>query len=245
MSEYDPSTYGDEIAEFYDDWYSGLDAEAAVQCLTELAGSGPVLELGIGTGRVALPLRRRGLEVQGIDASKAMVGKLRAKPDGDGIPVTIGDFADLEVEGDFSLIFAAFNTIFCLLTQEDQLRCFQNVAAKLKERGRFVIEVFVPDLSRFERNQRIGLEGFEPNGVRIEASTHDPLNQRVETRHVFLTEDGARFYPLQIRYAYPSELDLMARLAGLELKERWGGWQREPFTASTVSHVSVYGSLHP
>ena len=138
MSGYDEATYGDAIAEMYDRWYTSLDAEGAVQFLAEVAGPGPVLELGIGTGRVALPLVRRGIEVHGIEASEAMVAKLRAKPDGDGIPVTIGDFADVAVEGEYPLVYIPFNTLFCLLTQDDQLRCFQNVArvlAVLHDRG--------------------------------------------------------------------------------------------------------------
>jgi SAM-dependent methyltransferase len=155
MSGYDEATYGDAIAEIYDAWYASLDAEAAVALLAELAGPGPALELGIGSGRVALPLVRRGIEVHGIEASEAMVAKLRAKPDGDGIPVTIGDFADVPMEGEYSLVYIPFNTLFCLLTQEDQLRCFQNVAAVLAADGVFVVEAFVPDLSRFDREQRL------------------------------------------------------------------------------------------
>lgn len=240
MCGYNPSTYGDHIAEVYDEWYTALDAEGAVALLAELAGPGPLLELGIGTGRIALPLVRRGVEVHGIDASEAMVGKLRAKPDGDRIPVAIGDLADVDIDGEFSLVCIPFNTIFCLLSQDDQLRCFRNVAAKLTKDGVFVVDAFVPDLSRFERNQRVGLEELEDDRVRIEASKHDPVNQRVESRHIVLTEQGARFYPLKIRYAWPSELDLMARLAGLRLRERWGGWRRQPFDASSVTHVSVY-----
>ena len=240
MSGYDPSTYGDAIAEIYDRWYTSLDAEGAVTLLAELAGPGPVLELGIGTGRVALPLVRRGIEVHGIDASEAMVAKLRAKPDGDGIRVTIGDFADVAIEGEFSLVCIPFNTLFCLLTQEDQLRCFQNVAGVLAADGVFVVEAFVPDLSRFDREQRLSLEGYEPDGLRIEASKHDRMNQRVESRHVVIKEAGIKFYPLQIRYAYPSELDLMARIAGLRLRQRWGGWRREPFTSASLTHVSLY-----
>jgi SAM-dependent methyltransferase len=178
--------------------------------------------------------------VHGIEASEAMVAKLRAKPDGDGIPVTVGDFADVAVEGEFSLVYIPFNTLFCLLTQEDQLRCFQNVAGVLAADGVFVVEAFVPDLSRFDRDQRLALEGYEPDGLRIEASKHDRMNQRVESRHVVISEHGIKFYPLQIRYAYPSELDLMARVAELRLRQRWGGWRREPFTSASMSHVSLY-----
>jgi SAM-dependent methyltransferase len=238
--EYDPSTYGDYIADVYDEWYPQLEREAVVDLLAEFGGSGPVLELGIGTGRIAVPLQERGVEVHGIDASEAMVAKLRAKPGGDRIRVTLGDFADVAVEGSYPLIFIPFNTIFALTTQEDQLRCFRNVAKKLDDGGLFVFDAFVPDLSRFDRRQRIGMESHEPDALRLEASVHDPVNQVVNSRHVMLSEKAVRFFPLKIRYAWPSELDLMARLAGLQLRDRFGGWRRQPFTADSTSHVSVY-----
>jgi SAM-dependent methyltransferase len=243
MQEHDAATYGEHIAEVYDELYLGYvraGTDAAVECLATLAGKGPVLELGIGTGRVALPLAARGLEVHGIDASPAMVAKLRAKPGGDRIPVTMGDFADVGVSGKYSLIFVVYNTIFGLLTQEDQIRCLRNVAAHLAGDGCFVVEAFVPDLQRFDRNQRFAVEGIEQNRVRIEASQHDPVNQRVTSRQIVLGEEGIKFYPLMIRYAWPSELDLIARLAGLRLRDRWEGWCHEPFTASSAFHVSVY-----
>ncbi|HXV77054.1 MAG TPA: class I SAM-dependent methyltransferase [Candidatus Polarisedimenticolaceae bacterium] len=241
MDDYDPSTYGNSIAEVYDRWYASLGPDAAVACLRELAGgAGPVLELGIGTGRIALPLSRAGVEVHGIDSSAAMVAKLRSKPGGDRLRVTLGDFADVAVGGRYPLIFVAFNTLFALTSQEDQLRCFRNVAGRLDPRGRFVLDAFVPDLARFERNQRIGLEAHDPDAVRIEASLHDPVRQTVTSRHVVLTEHGAKFYPLEVRYAWPSELDLMARLAGLRLVHRWGDWNRLPFDSRSTQHVSVY-----
>ena len=243
MQDYDASTYGENIAEVYDEWYAKYaraSTDSVVEFLAALAGKGPVLELAIGTGRVALPLAARGLEVHGIDASPAMVAKLRAKPGGDRIPVTIGDFADVGVAGEYSLIFVVFNTIFALLTQEDQIRCFRNVAGHLSNNGSFVVEAFVPDLQRFDRNQRFALEGIDPDQVRLEASQHDPASQSVVSRHIVVSEQGVKFYPLKIRYAWPSELDLIARLAGLQLRERWGGWRREPFNAFSASHVSVY-----
>lgn len=240
MTRYESHTYGDRMAESYDAWYSSIDAEPAVECLAQLAGDGPVLEMGIGTGRIALPLVRRGLDVHGIDASRAMVSKLRDKPDGDAVPVTIGDFADMEVDGSFSLIFIAFNTLFALLTQGDQVRCFCNAAAKLNDGGVFVIEAFVPDLGRFDRGQRISVEAIKDDAVRYEMSRHDPVRQQVESRHVVLSESGVELFPLKIRYAWPAELDLMARIAGLRLRERWGSWRREPFTAASGQHVSVY-----
>jgi SAM-dependent methyltransferase len=241
MEGYGPATYGDRIADTYDELYAEtLDTDRAVEALGELAAGGPVLELAIGTGRLALPLAERGLEVHGIDVSERMVARLRAKPGGDAIPVTMGDFAEVPVEREFALIFVAFNTLFGLLTQEDQVRCFVNVAKHLAEGGVFVVEAFFPDLARFDRGQRTQVTQVDANRVMFDASRHDPVEQRIDSQHVVISEDGTRLYPVSIRYAFPSELDLMARLAGLELRERWGGWTREPFTAESGRHVSVY-----
>jgi SAM-dependent methyltransferase len=241
MEGYGPATYGDRIADTYDELYAEtLDTDRAVEALAELAEGGPVLELAIGTGRLALPLSERGLEVHGIDVSERMVARLRAKPGGDAIPVTMGDFAEVPVEREFALIFVAFNTLFGLLTQEDQVRCFVNVAKHLAEGGVFVVEAFVPDLARFDRGQRAQVTQVDANSVMFDASRHDPVEQRIDSQQVVISEDGTKLYPVSIRYAFPSELDLMARLAGLELRERWGGWTREPFTVESSRHVSVY-----
>jgi SAM-dependent methyltransferase len=241
MEGYGPATYGDRIADVYDAFFEDtLDTDRAVEALADLAGGGPVLELAIGTGRLALPLAARGLEVHGVDASERMVEKLRAKPGGDAIPVTIGDFADVPVDGEYRLIFIAFNTLFGLLTQEDQLRSFANVARHLSADGAFVVEAFFPDLARFDRDQRTQTTSVDENRVILDASRHDPVEQRVDSQRVVITEDGTKLYPVSIRYAFPSELDLMARLAGLELRERWGSWKREPFTGESGRHVSVY-----
>jgi SAM-dependent methyltransferase len=239
VTDYDAATYGDRVAEVYDEWFAvPSDTEDTVGFLSDLAGPGPVLELGIGTGRVALPLVQRGHEVHGVDASEAMVEKLRAKSG--EIPVTIGDFAELDVEGEFSLVCVVFNTFFALLSQEDQVRCFSNVARRLREGGVFVIEAFVPDMTRWDRDQRMEAHHVEEDSVVLGVSTHDAVEQRVASNHLVVTEVGVKMYPVRLRYAWPSELDLMARLAGLRLRERWGGWRREPFTASSVKHVSVY-----
>jgi SAM-dependent methyltransferase len=241
MEGYGPATYGDRIADVYDAFYEEiLDTDRAVETLADLAAGGPVLELAIGTGRLALPLAERGLEVHGVDASNKMVEKLRAKPGGDAIPVTIGDFADVPVDGTYRLIFIAFNTLFALLTQEDQLSCFANAAAHLTDDGVFVIEVFFPDLARFDRDQRTQVTWVDTGRVMLDASRHSPVEQRVDSQHVVITEEGTKLYPVFIRYAFPSELDLMARLAGLELRQRWGSWRRDPFTAASGRHVSVY-----
>jgi hypothetical protein len=242
MPEYDASTYGENIAEVYDEWYGSmdLDTDAAVEFLAGEAGKGPILELAIGTGRIALPLAARGIEVHGIDVSLAMLAKLGEKPGGDRIPVTVGDFADVDVTGEYSLIYIVFNSLFALLTQEDQIKCFRNVTEHLTQEGFFVVEAFVPDLQRFDRNQRLSVQTIEQDDLRLEASQHDPVNQSVESRHVVVSEQGIKTYPLKIRYAWPSELDLMARLAGMRLRDRWGGWRREPFNASSGIHVTVY-----
>lgn len=241
MSAYEPSTYGDRIADVYDDLYGLMfDVGPMASTLAELARGGRALELGIGTGRVALPLAAKGVDVRGVDASQAMVDKLRAKPDGDRIPVTIGDMADVPVEGTFSLVFVVFNTFFGLLTQEAQVRCFKNVGAHLAPDGVFVLEAFVPDMPRFVRGQNTQTDRVDLDSVWLDLSRHDPVAQRVTSQHVFITEKGIRMYPVQLRYAWPSEMDLMAQLAGLRLRHRWGGWQRELFTAQSGHHVSVY-----
>jgi SAM-dependent methyltransferase len=239
VTDYDAATYGDRIAEVYDGWFAvPSDTEDTVGFLSDLAGTGPVLELGIGTGRVALPLAQEGHEVHGVDASEAMVEKLRAKTG--NIPVTIGDFAELDVAGEFSLVYVVFNTFFALHSQEDQIRCFSNVARRLRRGGTFVIEAFVPDPGRFEQDQSFRTNQVGADHVILEAARHDPVGQRVYAQSISLSETGTKFYPVRLRYAWPSELDLMARLAGLRLRGRWGGWHREPFTASSVRHVSVY-----
>ena len=242
MPEYTESTYGDRSAPIYDQWHPEAPAEM-ITALKDLAGAGPVLELGIGTGRVALRLAEQGLEVHGIDASEAMVARLRAKAGGDRIPVTLGNLAEVEADGNYTLIFVVFNTLFCLLSQEDQVRCFANVAKRLRSSGLFLIEAFIPDLTRFTRGQNAITTKVGADEVRLDVSIHDPLNQRTTSQHVVITEAGTRLYPVQVRYAWPSELDLMARLAGMRLRERWSNWRREPLTAESTGHVSVYELL--
>ena len=241
MSEYDVSTYGDTVADVYDDRHQDReDLAPVVALLAELAGDGKALELGIGTGRVALPLAERGIEVHGIDASEAMVAKLRAKPGGETIPVTMGSFADLGMTESYALVFVVFNTLFGLLTQDDQVRCFSNVAQRLDRDGVFLIEAFVPDLGRFDRGQRVDVVSVDTDKVDVTMTRHDAVAQRVVTQHVVLSEEGTRLYPVQVRYAWPSELDLMARLAGLRLSDRWSDWRRSAFAGTSVSHISVY-----
>jgi hypothetical protein len=178
--------------------------------------------------------------VHGIDASEAMVAKLRAKPGGGDIPVTIGDFADVGVGGRYRVIAIVFNTLWALLTQEGQVRCLRNVADHLAEDGTFVTEMYVPDPARFDRGQRMNVRNIESNQVVIEVSQHDPQNQRVSVQLIALQDGGGMaMFPVELRYIWPAELDLMAELAGLRLRERWGGWTREPF-GSTDWCVSVF-----
>lgn len=240
MKDYSAATYGDRIAGVYDEFYRPANVAGRVDVLAELAAGGRALELGVGTGTYALPLAARGLEVHGIEASRAMVARLRAKEGGDSLPVTSGDFADVAVKGTFSLVFVINNTFQMLTTQEEQIRCFQNVASHLDESGVFLVHAFVPDVSRYDENQHLRASLPDLASVRLDVSVHDAVNQRIDFRHVHLTEDGIKMYPGRLRYVWPAELDLMARLAGLRLRARWGNWQRAPFTAQSGSHMSVY-----
>ena len=237
---YDAASYGDRVADVYDQLFHPPDTDAAVACLAELVGSGRALELAIGTGRLALPLAAQGVEVSGIDASEAMVAKLRAKPGGEDIPVAIGDFGNVDVDGRFSLIFVAYSTFFVLLDPGAQTRCFERVAAHLEPGGRFVVEGFVPDPGRFERDQNVEVRQIALDFAVLSVSRHDASTQRVDSLLVRVSDDGVRTWPVRLRYSYPSELDRMAELAGLRLEHRWGGYGREPFTGDSVKHVSVY-----
>ncbi len=243
MDDYEPiMSFNDDSADIYDQSDHREDTLATVAFLEQLAGGGPALELAIGTGRVALPLAARGIHVDGIDFSPPMVAKLRAKPGGDQIAVTMGDFADVPVDGVYRLIYVVFNTLFNLLTQDDQVRCFENVAAHLTDDGVFVVEAFTPTfLTRLRNDQYVDAETIAVNEVWLDVGRHDPVAQLLEESHVVLSSAGVRVYPIVTRYAWPSELDLMARIAGLRLKDRWGGWNREPFTSTSSMHVSVYG----
>lgn len=239
MNEYIASTYGDHLADVYDQWF-GLVEDAAIDRLAELSQGGRALELGIGTGRIALPLAARGIEVHGIDASDAMVSKLRARRGGESINVTMGNFADVQVEGTFLLVFIVFNTFFGLLTQEEQVRCFHNVAAHLADGGTFVVEAFVPDMKRFTAGQELRTYAVTTEQVSLQASQHDPVLQRLKSQFIVLRNDQVKLYPVEIRYCWPSELDLMAQLAGLRLRHRWGAWTRAEFNAASEKHISVY-----
>jgi SAM-dependent methyltransferase len=242
--DYTAATYGDRIAGIYDDRYLDAfdrDTADAVAFLRDLAGEGPALELGIGTGRVALPLAHAGVDVHGIDASEAMVAKLREKPKGDAIPVTIGDFAAFELDERFPLIYVVFNTFFAILTQAEQVEGFAAIARHLAPDGVFAMQAFVPDQSRFDaHHQRTAAISMGVDHVALEVSVHDAASQRTEGQYVVLRDGRIEMYPVQIRYAYVSELDLMARLAGLRLRERWADWHRTPFGSNATNHISVW-----
>jgi SAM-dependent methyltransferase len=242
--DYTEATYGDRIAEIYDDQYVAslsADTTIAVSFLKELARDGPALELGIGTGRVAIPLAEAGVQVHGIDSSEAMLTKLKAKPGADQIQVTRGSFAEFSLQTRFQLVYVVFNTFFGLLTQEEQVSCFHSVARHLAPDGAFAMQAFVPDVTRFDaHNQRVAAESVGVDEVTLETSIHDPFAQRTVSSHVVIRDGSVRVYPVRIRYAYVSELDLMARLAGLRLRERWAGWDRVPYPSPSWTHVSVW-----
>ncbi|WP_433634723.1 class I SAM-dependent DNA methyltransferase [Nocardia sp. CA-120079] len=239
----DPDDYFRErIAARYDessaDRFEPGVVNAAVEVLAGLAGSGPALELGIGTGRIALPLAARGVAVHGIDLSRAMVARLRGKPGGDAIGVTIGDFATTRMDGTFSVAYLVYNTIMNLTTQEAQVACFRNVAEHLERGGCFVIEVMVPELRRLPAGQHVVPSEASP--TRWAFDTYDVATQSMSSNYVEVINGRGEYRSIPFRYVWPAELDLMAQLAGLRLRERWGGWAREPFTSESSQHVSIW-----
>ncbi len=241
MKGYEPSMSFNEGVARRDLSYQRGDEQAAVAFLSQLAREGPVLELGIGTGRIAVPLAAQGLRVDGIDISAPMLEQLRSRPGGEALQVTLGDFADVPIDGSYRLVFVVFNTFHNLLTQEDQVRCFENVAAHLEGGGFFLIEALSPAfLYKLRNNQYVDAEAIAVDEVHLDLLRHYPERQIIEESHVSLSQAGIRMNPVVQRYAWPSELDLMARIAGLRLEGRWGGWHKEPFTGSSERHISVY-----
>jgi SAM-dependent methyltransferase len=234
--------FDERIASRYDDsssaMFSSEVVEPVVHLLAELAGDGRALELGIGTGRIALPLSERGVEVHGIDLSQAMVARLREKPGGDEIPVTIGDFASTRVDGAFRLVYLVFNTINNLTTQAEQVACFRNAAAHLEPGGCFVIEVGVPDLQRVPPGETMHV--FDASEGHWGIDEYDVANQGLVSHHFSLADGKIERVSMPFRYVWPAELDLMAELGGMRLRDRWSGWRREPFTSASRQHVSVW-----
>jgi SAM-dependent methyltransferase len=234
--------FGEVVAAGYDEpgseMFQADVVEATVDLLAGLAGGGRALELGIGTGRVALPLAGRGVDVHGIDLSRAMVAQLRAKPGGDAIGVTIGDFATTRVDGSFSVAYLVFNTIMNLTTQEAQVACFRNVAAHLEPGGCFVIEVMMPALRSLPAGQTV--VPYHVSDSRWAFDIYDVSTQATSSNYVSVAGGRGQYRSIPFRYVWPAELDLMAQLAGLRLRERWEGWKREPFTHESDKHVSIW-----
>lgn len=240
MKDYQQTTYGDQAASFYDEMAAALVTADCVSTLAELAGDGPVLELGVGTGRLAVALAERGLSVDGVDCSQAMLDRLRTKDQGNTVTTFLGDFAVLSAPRSYRLVVVAIDTLFMLTSQDEQVSCFQRVARHLVEGGVFVVDVFYPPNARALQGGVV-VRKVSTESVVLGASVHDPVGQLVDGQQIVMSAGNVRFAPGRLRYSWPAELDLMARLAGLELRERWGGWGREPFTASSPRHVSVYG----
>ena len=239
----EPANHFDEpIAARYDETSAGMfepaEVNPVVDRIIELTGDGRALELGIGTGRIALPLAARGVPVAGIELSEAMVARLRSKPGGGDIPVTIGDFSTAEVAGSFSVAYLVFNTIMNLTSQEAQVACFRNVAAHLVPGGRFLIEVMTPRLQQLPPGETHQL--FAASADHWGIDEVDVATQRAVSHHFRRDGDTFELTSMPFRYVWPSELDLMARLAGMTLEDRWGGWHREPFTSESRQHVSVW-----
>ena len=240
----DASTYGERVADRYDDENRlvGAVAEDVVALLAELAAPGNrVLELGIGTGRVALPLAARGLAVTGIDSSPKMLARLTAKSGGDQVRAVLGDMEAVAVDGEYDLVFVVANTFFALLTQAAQIACLTRAAARLTPGGKLLIEAFVPDHAHFDKGQNWRTLRVDDERVVAEASQHDLVAQRVDTNLVYLTQDRTvDIVPIRIRYAHVAELDLMAHVAGLTLHARWAGWSKQRFGAASRQHLTVY-----
>ena len=234
--------FGEPVAATYDEnsdkMFDPAIVGPAVDFLADLAGDGRALELGIGTGRIALPLAARGVEVHGIDLSRAMVERLQAKPGGEDIGVTLGDFATAKIDGTFRVAYLVFNTIMNLTTQASQVACFRNVAEHLEPGGRFVIEVGVPDLQRLPPGERYVV--FDASDTHWGVDEYDVANQGLISHHFEIRGDTVEKSSGPFRYVWPAELDLRAELAGMELHGRWAGWKREPFTSESRQHVSVW-----
>jgi SAM-dependent methyltransferase len=228
------STYDRDVA----DMFEPALIQATVEFLVDLAGDGAALELGVGTGRIALPLSRAGVRVHGIDISSAMVAQMQAKPGSEEIGVTIGDYATTTVDGTFRLAYLVFNTITNLITQDEQVECFRNVAAHLEPGGCFVIEVHVPELQRFPPGETV--RPFTMTPTHLGFDRFEFAKQILHSHHYYVEEGTMRATSAPYRYVWPAELDLMARIAGMRLRERWNDWDRSPFTDDSRTHVSVW-----
>lgn len=245
MDDFGPATYGDHAAHSYDEIYAGIgsmDPTAAVKALQSLAQGGNALELGVGTGRVAIPLAASGVAVHGIEVSSKMIERLRTKPGADAVTVTQGNFADVCVDGEFSVIYAAFNTFLELTSQDEQVRCFANVSSHLSEGGVFVVETWVPNPSRYENGRgRVGGWGIGAKSVDLEVSEYNLVTQVLRTQHLRFSDDGVQMIPMLRREVWPDEFNLMARIAGLRTLERWSDWHGTPFGPRSTGLIGIYG----
>ncbi|MEU1235035.1 class I SAM-dependent methyltransferase [Micromonospora aurantiaca] len=235
----DPGLFGRLWAATYDG-PGNPDPDPAVDFLAPLAEGGPVLELAVGTGRVALPLAARGLAVEGVEASPEMVAHLRAKPGGADMPVTIGDMSDVPVAGPYRLVFLVFNTLFNLVSEERQAACFRNVARVLAPGGAFVIETFVPDPADFDRDEQVQVREVTEDSATIRLHRYDRAAQTFVRQTVTFDASGVHLKPFAMRYAWPEQIDELAERAGLRLTERYADWDRTPFEADSRAHISVY-----
>jgi len=238
----DNGVFDERVAAHYDessaDMFRPEAVDPVVDLLAELAGDGRALELGIGTGRIALPLARRGVPVHGIDLSSAMLARLRAKPGADAVGVTVGDFASATVDGRFAVAYLVFNTIMNLTMQAEQVACFANVASHLEPGGCFLVEVGVPELQRLPPGETA--RAFHVGEARWGIDEYDVARQGLVSHHFEVVDGRLERFSAPFRYVWPAELDLMAQLAGMRLRDRWGGWRREPFTGQSRQHVSVW-----
>lgn len=242
MQNFSPeSSFGPDVATNYDNLPRG-DEEAAAIFLSEIAGERPALEFAIGTGRIALPLAARGVPVDGIELSPSMVERLRAKPGGQQIKVTMGDMSSVTTGRHYGLVYLVFNTIFNLLTAEDQIRCFQNAARHLDPDGHFVVETALPHAwIAPDQTDYVHAEHVAIDKVRFDVARYDPVTQLLEENHISITPDGVNMMPIVCRLITPGEMDLMARIAGMRLIQRYANWQRSVFDVNSKAHVSVYG----
>ncbi|MGQ4601139.1 methyltransferase domain-containing protein [Nocardia sp. R6R-6] len=244
--DFDPAAIGDRLADVYDGWYSSpvqgaAEIAATVDFLHARAGAGPALELGVGTGRIAVPLAARGVPVVGIDISPRMLDRMATKPGGRDVRAVVGDFAEVAASGGpFGLVYVVFNTFFGLRSQDAQVRCFVNVAAALRPGGLFVMEAGVPAPTRTDRDHHVQVDDVAGDTIRLSLSLREPISQQLRISHIVIEPHQTTNYPVELRYAWPSELDLMSRIAGLRLAERYSGWAGEPFTSSSPNHISVW-----
>ena len=240
MKGFGPRTFGDLYAEEYDTLHNPGTTDDCVYLIADLAHGRSILELAIGSGRIAIPLKARGFDICGFDASPDMLALLEQKPGGDEIETWMADMADFSVDRRFGFAYLVFNTLYNLTTQDAQVRCFQSVAEHLEPGGQFLVEAFMPNRERFQDNQAVRTKHVSMDAVWLEAAQHNPVTQTIDFQRVRITEDATKLMPLAMRYVWPSELDLMAALAGLEPIEKWGGWNEQALRPTSDMYIALY-----